>query len=77
MIPIKDTIPSRTYPIVTISLIAVNSVLFLYEISLGPNLGEFISDYSVIPAKYFHLAVSIDFCPYSRPYFCMVAGSIS
>jgi membrane associated rhomboid family serine protease len=57
MIPIKDTIPSRTYPIVTISLIAVNSVLFLYEISLGPNLGEFISDYSVIPEKYFHLAV--------------------
>jgi len=35
----------------------VNSVLFLYEISLGPNLGEFISDYSVIPAKYFRLAV--------------------
>ena len=57
MIPIKDTVPSRTYPIVTTSLIAVNSVLFLYEISLGPQLSEFISNYSVIPAKYFHLAV--------------------
>ncbi len=55
MIPIKDTIPSRTYPIVTISLIAVNSVLFLFENFLGPHLNEFIFAYGVIPAKYFHL----------------------
>lgn len=55
MIPIRDTIPSRTYPIVTISLIAVNSVLFLFETSLGSHLDKFIFAYSVIPAKYFHL----------------------
>jgi hypothetical protein len=34
MIPLRDANPSRTTPIVTFLLIALNSVMFLYEVSL-------------------------------------------
>src|SRR5438105_2343046 len=38
MIPLKDTIPSRTAPVVTVALIAVNVLVFLHETALGPHL---------------------------------------
>ncbi|MCS7224068.1 MAG: rhomboid family intramembrane serine protease [Armatimonadetes bacterium] len=48
----KDDIPSRSFPFVTYSLIVVNSVIFLYEVSLGPHLQEFLELVAVIPAEY-------------------------
>ena len=42
MFPIKDTIPSRTFPIVTISIIMINCLVFWYELALGPQLNQFI-----------------------------------
>ena len=38
MIPLRDIIPSRTTPVVTISLIAVNILVFIYELSLGRDV---------------------------------------
>ena len=35
MIPLKDDVPSRTTPIVTMLLIALNAVVFVYQLSLG------------------------------------------
>ena len=35
MIPLKDDVPSRSVPVVTIALIAVNVIAFLYQMSLG------------------------------------------
>lgn len=55
MIPIRDTVPSRTYPVVTIGLIAVNSIVFLYELSLGSRLSGFVATFGLVPARYFHL----------------------
>ena len=37
MIPLRDVIPSRTTPWVTMTLIALNVVVFLYELGLGPD----------------------------------------
>src|SRR3989304_3779246 len=51
MIPFRDNIPSRSYPVVTVALIAVNVGAFLYELSLGPALEAFIFQYGVIPAS--------------------------
>ncbi len=42
MIPIRDTIKSRTFPFVTILLILANAAAFLYEARLGPQLNEWI-----------------------------------
>ena len=35
MFPLKDDVPGRTTPFVTVGLIALNVVVFLYQISLG------------------------------------------
>jgi membrane associated rhomboid family serine protease len=51
MLPISDVIPSRTAPIVTVVLIAVNLLVFLYERSLADaQLQLFIGQYALIPA---------------------------
>lgn len=55
MIPLRDTIPSQHFPVVTILLIIVNSLIFMFEVSLGPNLNAFISYFGMIPKRYFYL----------------------
>jgi membrane associated rhomboid family serine protease len=51
MFPVSDVIPSRTVPFVTVGLIALNSIVFLYQVSLGPtDLRVFMASYAVIPA---------------------------
>jgi len=37
MIPLRDTIPSRGTPVVTWALIAVNAIVFLCELVVGPE----------------------------------------
>ena len=50
MIPIKDINPSRTTPVVTIFLIVVCSLIFIYELLLPPAYREiFIKMFAVIP----------------------------
>ncbi len=56
MIPLKDTIPSRTFPIVNVILIGINAFVFFIELSLGPRLEEFFFTFGVIPAKYLWLS---------------------
>jgi membrane associated rhomboid family serine protease len=53
MIPLRDVIPSRTVPGVTITIIALNAVAFLFELSLpGPARREFLQQYGVVPALF-------------------------
>jgi membrane associated rhomboid family serine protease len=42
MFPLKDDIPSRHFPIVTLIIILVNTVVFLFELGLGPHLDELL-----------------------------------
>ncbi len=51
MIPIRDRNPSGTFPLVTISTIIINVLVFLFELSLGRKLDSFIFQYGVIPLK--------------------------
>ena len=51
MIPLSDVIPSRTTPIVTVGLIVVNAVVFLYQLTLpDPALQLFVGNYALVPA---------------------------
>ena len=53
MIPLRDVIPSRTTPYVTIGLIVVNALVFLYEMTLGDHsLEEFILYFGLVPAAF-------------------------
>ena len=45
MIPLRDVIPSRTFPLFTIIFIVLNCVAFLFELSLGEKgLEPFCTD---------------------------------
>lgn len=53
MIPLRDTQPSYTFPFVTVAIIVLNVVAFLYEFSMDPyELNFFIAHYGVIPTRF-------------------------
>lgn len=53
MIPLRDVIPSRTFPGVTVALIALNSLVFLYEASLPDRqLTAFVNRWALVPAYF-------------------------
>lgn len=51
MIPLKDDIPSSTFPIVNYVLIALNLAVFGFELSLGRSLDQYLYTHAVIPAE--------------------------
>ena len=61
MIPIRDTIPSRTYPFINILIIIINVLVFLYQLSLGSKLDKFIFSFGIIPVKFYYIL-------YNQPY---------
>src|SRR5262249_18751548 len=52
MIPLRDVIPSRTTPYVTISLVVLNVLVFLYQLSLGSDGQAFVYEYGLVPAMF-------------------------
>jgi len=51
MIPLRDTVRSSTTPVVTYSLIATCSAVFLYEVWLGEGADSFIQRFALIPSS--------------------------
>jgi membrane associated rhomboid family serine protease len=59
MIPLKDDVPSRSVPVITIMLIALNVLAFFYQVSLGldtrgPGAGAaeaFILEFGLVPCR--------------------------
>jgi membrane associated rhomboid family serine protease len=52
MIPLRDTARSRSTPLVTWALIAINVLVFLFEVSLSPSqLTEFTHTYGLVPVR--------------------------
>src|SRR3984893_15032159 len=53
MIPLRDVIPSRTTPYVTITIIVLNTLAWLFELSLPQEtLNAFLTVYGVVPAYF-------------------------
>ena len=52
MIPLRDTTPSHSFPAITVLLIAINVLAFLYELSLGRALDVFIMQYGAVPLRF-------------------------
>lgn len=53
MIPIRDTIPSRHAPIVTVSLIVINTMIFILQGSLTADYQEALAyAFGLVPARY-------------------------
>jgi membrane associated rhomboid family serine protease len=53
MIPFRDNIPSRSFPIITVFIILVNVFAFFYELAQGRYLERFLFNYGVVPAAVF------------------------
>ena len=55
MIPLKDDVPSRTFPLVTVLLIGLNVLAYFYQASLdfdGRGTGEaFIMEFGLVPCR--------------------------
>jgi membrane associated rhomboid family serine protease len=52
MIPLRDTIPSLRVPVFNYLIIALNVLVFFYEVSLGPHAERFIYAYGLVPADF-------------------------
>ena len=53
MIPLRDVIPSRTTPYITVTIIVLNAVAWFFELSMGERqLTEFLYFYGVVPAAF-------------------------
>ncbi|AAM23684.1 membrane associated rhomboid family serine protease [Caldanaerobacter subterraneus subsp. tengcongensis MB4] len=59
MFPIRDNIPSRRPPVITLSLIIINSLIFFTLSSASySTFAEFVYKYGLIPAKITKLIIS-------------------
>ena len=51
MFPLYDTVRSRTFPLINLTLVLANVLAFLYELRMDPaTLKEFIFTWGLIPA---------------------------
>ena len=52
MIPLRDSVPSSTTPVVTYAIIAINVLVFIQQLALSPEeLHHFFAHYGVVPAR--------------------------
>ena len=49
MIPLKDDIPSSTFPYVNMALILANAAVFIYSLTLGQEFMAFLYRYGMVP----------------------------
>jgi membrane associated rhomboid family serine protease len=67
MFPIHDTVPRRNPPFIVWSLIAINTLVFLFELNLDPRLQEwFLYHFGLVPARYSDplWAISVGLSPF-------------
>jgi membrane associated rhomboid family serine protease len=71
VIPLKDDVPSQSVPVVTLALIALNVIAFLYQASLGidtrgPGAGAdqaFVMEFGLVPCRLTGACVAPDDFP--------------
>ena len=52
MIPLRDTTPTRNYPVVNTTIIIINIAVYFLQILRGPEGHKFIYIYGLVPARY-------------------------
>ncbi len=67
MIPLRDDVPSRSVPLVTIALIVLNVLVYLYEVSLGVGgdgaAKAFILEFGAMPCRLTGACAGLDDFP--------------
>ncbi len=52
MIPIRDTVESRSYPLVNTAIIGINGLVYLVQLAQGGALHDFFILYGLVPVRY-------------------------
>ncbi len=68
MIPLRDTIQSRNYPVINTALIAANGLVYLLQLAQGDMLREFILTYGLVPARYSVPAIATQFTLFEQAF---------
>ncbi|MFZ1957295.1 MAG: rhomboid family intramembrane serine protease [Desulfobacterales bacterium] len=63
MIPIRDTIPTRHRPVVNLTIIGINVVVFMVQMTQGPELDRFVFVYGLVPARFSDPRIAAYFSP--------------
>jgi hypothetical protein len=56
VIPLRDSVPRRTFPFTNNLLLALNACAFLAQLAQGDALAEFVARWAFIPDRLFHPA---------------------
>jgi len=54
MIPLKDDLPTHSFPIVTLCIIVLNVLAFFFQVSLGPGGNQLIYAFGATPIDLIH-----------------------
>jgi membrane associated rhomboid family serine protease len=52
MIPLRDTIRSKNYPVINTTIIIINVAVYFIELAQGGQIRQFIFTYGLVPARY-------------------------
>jgi len=74
MIPIKDTIRSRSFPLVTWVIIAINAVVFFLQIGLSQSQQEWVLQTFALVPGHIQLTDPVTWLPLLTHMFCTAAG---
>ena len=61
MLPLRDDIPSKRFPVLTVAIIVANVAVFLFELKQGPELGEFLFAWGFVPERYTDARIAASF----------------
>jgi len=51
MFPLRDDVPSRQFPLVTVSIVVVNVAVFLLQVLAGPAASSIAELFGIVPAR--------------------------
>jgi membrane associated rhomboid family serine protease len=54
MFPLWDDLPTKKFPLITVAIIVLNTIVYLYEASLGEKFTQFIYAMGLIPFEITH-----------------------
>ncbi|MBI4767900.1 MAG: rhomboid family intramembrane serine protease [Deltaproteobacteria bacterium] len=77
MIPLKDDNPTQTFPLITISLVAINILVYVYQLTLSSEgLETFLFRYGAIPGRLIHPFGGDQVFPRSIPFGLTIFSSM-
>jgi membrane associated rhomboid family serine protease len=66
MIPLRDINRSEHFPLANVTIIILNVLAFIWQLSQGPHIQQALYLYGIVPIRYSDPAVSVDFTTFQQ-----------